>query len=676
MASSSLAEAVALQISKTQQVLDAALVIAGNAITQDDLASVAGQAGQAALAADQAVQTAQIAVDGLAARAKTSDLAAATGAASIGASAPLPVPFLQTLSDITNGNPVSLFRFTDPLQANSIRSFSSVYDAAPALRLAGNSGAKRIVADYGLFNLESSVDLTSGFTLEGAGDGTVFHQRTVTTKGSLGFKSSSASNFVDGVRLLNFVLQCTTGTFSEQQHLITLDGVRNAVLSGLRLYGFRGDGIYLGSGGAGEERHNQNVRITQCVLDGINNDNRNAISVIDVDGLTIDHNWFLRCTRANMPGPIDFEPDTAAYHVIRNARVMFNHLRACGGNVAEVSVYTPSTVTAPATNILVQGNDSDGYVGTGAFFHYRTNRVPTATSKECDIRLLRNEVRNGNRPWDIRDGKRIEIASNGWSDMKQSALLGYTGATDFTREVTIRDDAYTRIGTAGRIGIAIFNVARLTMDNVDLIDCGDGNAGSYAIDFNSGASSGVDMDRVKVSSPTGKTIVAIQKEAGHTFTPSTNRFMRSTLNSLPNNFQAEESDELETAFTMPVAGQGTAGTWTPTASFARYRRLGKETIVRAKVAGTLSGSSGALIFGLPVALQQDGSNQETDVVLTVDGGSGYSTGGQVGLMTPGLSLGGVTGVIRTYSTATGGLTLLAAPAGAFTAYIYARYKNP
>jgi len=606
-------------------------------------------------------------------------LGLATGANIVGSPAPVAVPFLQTLGDIVNGSPVSILRFLNPATHSAIRAFTSTQDTSAGIQEAANSGAKRLVADYGLFNLEATVTPPGAIDLSGAGRGTIFHQRSVTGKASFAFNSADAATMVDGFSFKDFLIRCTDGTFAEQQHFFELSGVLNPLFLRLFCSGFRGDAIYMGSGLTGQERHNKNIQVIGCVFDGVNNQNRNAFTAIDGDGVTLAYNWFMRCTKSNMPGPIDFEPDAASYHVIRNLSIMHNHFRACGGNVGEVSIYLPAIVAAPTANITVSDNDSDGYVGTGGFFSHQTNRKPTATSPNTNIKLVRNVAKNGFRPYILADGKRVLFDTNTWEDMPREAFLSYSDASNGVKDALIQRDTFTRVGSVGGAGIAVFTVDRFKMRDVTFDDCGSGVAGAAnAMDFNTGTSTYVDIKGMTVTSPTGKTQIAIQKEAAHTFTPATNSFFAGDLESLPNNFQAEQSDTLETAFTMPVAGQGTAGTWSPTLSFCRYRRVGKDVFGRAKLAGTLSGSGGAIMFGLPLPAQQDGSNQETEVTLTIDTSptTGYSTGGQVGLITPALSLGGKAGVIRAYANATGVLTLLAAPAGAFTAYITFRYKTP
>jgi hypothetical protein len=331
-------------------------------------------------------------------------------------------------------------------------------------------------------------------------------------------------------------MQCQEGTFLEQQHLIALNGVRDAVFEGLRMYGFRGDAIYLGSGVGVEERHNANVRIAGCVFDGINRENRNAISVIDVDGIVIEDNLFLRCSRNNMPGPIDFEPNVHAWHVVRNVVVRRNRFRANGGGVAEIAFHVPSVVTVPPSNVVIEDNDSDGYVGKGSFFYHHTGRPPVPSRLESDIRLLRNVAKNGFRPWFLWDAKGARMEGNQYSDFAHSALLGFSHPQAGVSGLEIVDDRYTRGGSIGGVGLAVFTANNIVLRDTAFVDCGTGGPGSYAIAFNKGTSRGVVIEGVDITAPTGKTRIAIQKDGAHHFDPPTNRLSRSNFHGLPSFF--------------------------------------------------------------------------------------------------------------------------------------------
>ena len=130
--------------------------------------------------------------------------------------------------------------------------------------------------------------------------------------------------------------------FAEHQHLLNLNGVTRLQVHDCAIRGFRGDGIYLGSGNvAGTERHNVEVRISGNEFDGVNHDNRNGISVIDGEGVVISNNRFVRCSRATMPGPIDVEPDGYPFQRIRGIAIEDNRFDDCGGNVAKISFHIP-----------------------------------------------------------------------------------------------------------------------------------------------------------------------------------------------------------------------------------------------------------------------------------------------------------------------------------------------
>ena len=110
-------------------------------------------------------------------------------------------------------------------------------------------------------------------------------------------------------------------------HLVHFDGVSNVLISNCKFIGFRGDGVYIGSGTSGDmERHNTNVTIKDNFFDGVNNQNRNGISFIDVNGALVDNNTFVNTTKAGMPGVIDFEADPNSWHVLEDITITNNKI--------------------------------------------------------------------------------------------------------------------------------------------------------------------------------------------------------------------------------------------------------------------------------------------------------------------------------------------------------------
>lgn len=604
--------------------------------------------------------------------ARESVLVAPTGASMVGVEPPHSVPYLQVLSDVLVGSPVSVYRLVPREQISTMRDFTSTYDVSADIKRAAEDGVQRMVAEYGLYNAEQSILLDKPLILEGAGQGTIFDQRSVTGKATFEFKSASVAKFIDGIVLRNFTIRNTLGTFAEQQHLIECSGVSNALFEGLHLKGFRGDGIYIGAGIGSNYRHNKNVHIVRNVFDGVNRLNRNGVSVIDADGIFIDRNLFTRCSAANMPGAIDFEPNANAWHIVRNARVRDNIFIDNGGNVAEIGFYSPEVVEFPMQDIEVSGNHSRGYAGSGNFLLYNASRAFTATGEDSDLRVYSNRANGGTgRPFSVINGKKVSFRDNRWSDYAQAALIGFTG--NQVRDMTIEGDRFTRVGSVGGHGVSIFNAVDLEMRGVKFNDCGTGVGGAAnAIQFNTGTSSGVRIDDLEVTSPTGKTLIAIQKEAGHTFNPTTNRLRRAQIGTLANNFQAEDNDKALSAYpaaTPPIIeGGSSVGAGTYTEAFARYRCQGDWVTGYARFNVASHTGSGPIEVSLPrPAANVNGSTGARTIgVWSITGIAGINGPVEARLNSP-ASAGGNAGAIRFYTVTNGVEALVNIPAD--TAFI-------
>lgn len=243
------------------------------------------------------------------------------------------------------------------------------------------------------------IEVTDGHEARGAGMGATTLTRTSGATDTLGVfyaNSGAADAFVENLTFRDMTLdgRVSTLSFSEQQHLVSLSGVDNVSFERVKFSGFRGDGIYLGS--IGGERHNKNVSVIGCFFDGVNSDNRNAISVIDCDGLIIKGNHFYDCSRSNMPGAIDIEPNANVYHVNKNVVIADNTFKDVGGGVAVVGiVLTNETFTTQPENFIISNNvfDQDEtalYVDSDATSYTRPLNVQFENnsgrcSNPCDV---------------------------------------------------------------------------------------------------------------------------------------------------------------------------------------------------------------------------------------------------------------------------------------------------
>lgn len=533
------------------------------------------------------------------------------------------------------------------------------------------AAGRRVYVPRGTYIVDS-VALVSNCEIFGDGDSSIIQMKSTSAYAFFADSGSSdKANNLKSIRINNVQIVGTVATdgFSEHCHLVSLNGVSNVVLENVVFKGFRGDGVYIGSGAVGgQERHNENVVISRCRFDGVNNDNRNGVSFIDIDGAVVEGCTFKNCTRPGQPGPIDFEPDANAFHIIRNITVRRNKFDNNGGGVAEVSVFVPAAVTAAPVNILVENNVSTNYKGTGYFFFFSDNRAPTVASDPNDIKLLYNNVKNGNGTFGLFTGKDILVDGNVFSDIKSTSFLGYNEAATKVRDVTIVDNRFVRCGSVNGNALSIFQADYITFTRNRWIDCGTGSPGaSNAIDFNTGSSSYIVFDSNEFSAPTGKGLVAIQKEAAHNFSKSTNRYLYNVDNGLGNTFLAEESDTLESTYTPIIAGASVAGVSTPsngTSAYGKYHRVGKTVFFTVEWIGTSTGS-GLIQVSLPLPMKANNNNQLKTVVASTENVPSV-TSSPIGLINPAAVVNGVSGAVRIYYSTTGTAGQATIPAGTFT----------
>lgn len=417
-----------------------------------------------------------------------------------------------------------------------------VNDDTSAIQLALNSGHRTVYIPEGTY-LVSQLTIPANIIL--FGDGVTSILKQTTNANMLVLDSGSSTTTISNIEICNLKLlgEVTTKAFSEFVHLIAFYGVSNFHIHDCTIEGFRGDGIYIGNGS--NERHNKNVCVSNCVINGVNSDNRNGISVIDCDGFIAHDNYFVNISRFNMPGAIDVEPNNA-YNIVRNIKVYNNTFYNIGGNVAIVGiVVAPGLAISPVTNIVIRDNNfrdssspNNVFVGVGY--------APTNTSISNGIVIANNYGYNCGQPVFIRTGKGILIEGNTFENSRGGLRLGYLVSNmpeSYMQDVIIQNNNFMTLGgTENKGGIIIFKCDRLKILNNIFNDCGTGISSSYAIEFNEGFSSYVHIIGNTIMTPTGRTLRAIIKETQHTLNPSTNILMYNDFNGLDHTFVAFRCD--------------------------------------------------------------------------------------------------------------------------------------
>jgi hypothetical protein len=531
---------------------------------------------------------------------------------------------------------------------------------------------KAVYAPAGTY-LTDIQTMPSNSYLFGDGASTIIKPLTPDVRSALG-TLPAANQFISNVTLRDIkLLGAVAGSgFSEQKHLAAFNGVRNLLVERCIFEGFRGDGLYIGTGnGDGLERHNENVIVKDCVFDGVNNDNRQGISIIDIDGMLIEGNRFQNCTRANMPGAIDFEPDTETYRIVRNVSVVNNNFYNVGGNVGVIAFFfvTPETWVNAPCNFVVDGNTFENCDNTPLFAGLS---IVTGTADDLEDQnfvFSNNLARNCSR-WAVQffDTKNLKLVNNTFYKITNQARLA--GGTSTNIDMLVSGNSFIECGYSTGTGFSVFNAQRLTIENNLFKDCGAG-AGAAALAFDTGTSSYVSIINNVITSPQTITQIAIQKEAGHTFTPSTNQFFGNTLTVSGNFFQSTYNDTLETTYTPVVSGATTEGVGTYTNREGRWRRLGNQVFFRTEVTCSSHTGSGLMQISLPTSTAAAPSGLWTAVSLVATGVA--STGGHIGLINPDPLVGGFD-VVRAYQSTTGTLAQIVIPAGAFTVYVAGVYS--
>ena len=359
----------------------------------------------------------------------------------------------------------------------SVKDFGAVGNGVTndtaAVQLAINSNAKAVYFPSGTY-LCNLITLVSGQTLYGDGAASIIKYNSGSAL--LYGLSASAGTYLENITIRDLQLLgiVATSGFSEFIHLINVNGVRNFTVQNCQINGFQGDGLYLGAY-TDNTRHNVNVEVINCLFDGINKDNRNAVSVIDGTNVRIEGNTFQNVSRSSMPGPVDVEPNDVA-NVLLDISVVGNTFRNSDGSNGMVSVVIASTLTTAPSGFVITNNTMAGStqyaVNLRIFNDYATpqnivisnntstcpgflrcypfvrgmivsGNAVTFTTKETligfvsgddqyDVSITGNTFvgNNTRRAMTVRDGSRIAVVNNVFTNcLDYGVLTGDTTAT-------------------------------------------------------------------------------------------------------------------------------------------------------------------------------------------------------------------------------------------------------
>ena len=252
--------------------------------------------------------------------------------------------------------------------------------------------------------------------------------------------------------------------------LLMLAGVRRFSIRRCAFIGFRCDGVNIGIGPHNSvERHNFDGTIEECLFDGVNRDNRNAISVLDCDGLTIRNNLFTRCTRSDMPGCIDVEPNAEDdWYVARDIKIQGNRFIDHGGGSVTLLLRQQGDMDTPQQHFLIEGNYTQGGDCCLSFSGYAGDDAATATDG-YDLVYRNNFVRDGVATFQVAGLLGGAITGNQFYDCGDALLSG----SALCKDVLLTQNRFVRSGlNQGPVMAVDAGLEDVTIEDNLFVDCG------------------------------------------------------------------------------------------------------------------------------------------------------------------------------------------------------------
>lgn len=180
---------------------------------------------------------------------------------------------------------------------------------------------------------------------------------------------------------LNFISDVVNLGFDELSHQISAHGVSGFTVNDSSFTGFLGDGICINAGTDFTKNYgayNKNIKIIKCKFDGLNNDNRQAISFYYCDGFLVKNCDFKNTTRKDMPGAIDVEP-MDRWQISRNGTISncrFENIGGIGAIVLFLMGKSDENPVKSSHGFLVENCNFDNVrtpltvIGNGCFRKY------------------------------------------------------------------------------------------------------------------------------------------------------------------------------------------------------------------------------------------------------------------------------------------------------------------
>lgn len=287
---------------------------------------------------------------------------------------------------------------------------------------------------------------------------------------------------------LSFNMPTRPASFFQEQLTLFIDSCENCVVENCQFVGWSGDAIMFGGPLAADTLSFKNsivknIRVAGCLFDGIDQNNRNCISVTNGENIEIASNTFKNASRSDMPGAIDFEPELVGC-IIKNISVHDNKFENILGGVAVIGFALGINLTVQASNIHVADNQINNCQSPFAFTisgKTSTDPLSPAANSPYNISFVNNQI-NGNGYmgfFNIRGCDGILLSGNSFINCRAIAYIGYpiTSLPTPVRNISItnntfRDSHFISTNPYDGLIYIISTVGGAVFNNNSFINCG------------------------------------------------------------------------------------------------------------------------------------------------------------------------------------------------------------